>query len=85
MPVVISVFFFIIYYIISITGEKFVREGILPAPEGMWISSIILLPLGVFLSYKATTDSMLLNIDWYVQTIKKLGNLISKKKKQQKG
>ncbi len=84
MPVVISVFFFIIYYIISITGEKFVREGILPAYEGMWISSIILLPLGVFLSYKATTDSVLLNIDWYLQTIKKLGNFFDKKKKHSK-
>lgn len=84
MPVVISVFFFIVYYIISITGEKFVREGILPAYEGMWISSIILLPLGVFLSYKATTDSVLLNIDWYLQTIKKLGNFFDKKKKHSK-
>ncbi|HUW05909.1 MAG TPA: LptF/LptG family permease [Williamwhitmania sp.] len=85
MPVVISVFFFVIYYIISITGEKFVREGMLPAIDGMWISSVILLPLGVFLSYKATTDSMLLNIDWYLQIIKKVRRFFGTKKKHSKG
>lgn len=83
MPVVISIFFFIIYYIISITGEKFVREGILIAPIGMWISSFILLPLGIFLSYKATTDSALLNTDAYVQAFKKAGNIFSRKKKSE--
>jgi lipopolysaccharide export system permease protein len=85
MPVVISVFFFVIYYIISITGEKFVREGMLPAIDGMWISSVILLPLGVFLSYKATTDSVLLNIDWYLQIIKKVRRFFGTKKKHSKG
>jgi len=83
MPVVISIFFFIIYYIISITGEKFVREGILIAPIGMWISSFILLPLGIFLSYKATTDSALLNTDAYVQAFKKVGNIFGRKKKSE--
>ena len=80
MPVVISIIFFILYYIISITGEKFVREGILIAPIGMWISSFILLPLGVFLSYKATTDSALLNTDAYINAFKKIGKRFGKKK-----
>lgn len=83
MPVVISIIFFILYYIISITGEKFVREGVLVAPIGMWISSFILLPLGVFLSYKATTDSAILNTDSYVQAFKKVGNFFSRKKKSE--
>ncbi len=72
MPVVISVLFFILYYIISITGEKFSREGVLPPFEGMWLSSVILLPLGIFLTYKATTDSVILNIDTYFQPVKNL-------------
>ncbi len=80
LPVVISILFFILYYIISITGEKFVRESILTAPVGMWISSFILFPLGIFLSYKATTDSALLNTDVYVQVFKKVGKLFSKKR-----
>lgn len=72
MPVVISVLFFVIYYIISISGEKYVKTGVLPASQGMWISSIILFPLGIFLTYKATTDSVILNIDTYFNFFKKL-------------
>jgi lipopolysaccharide export system permease protein len=75
MPVVTSVLFFIIYYIISISGEKYVKTGVLPAAQGMWISSIILFPLGIFLTYKATTDSVILNIDTYFNFIKKLNPL----------
>ncbi len=71
-PVVISVLFFIIYYIINITGEKFSRELIWNPFIGMWVSSFILLPLGIFLSYKATTDSVILNTDFYIEKLKKL-------------
>ena len=75
MPVVISVLFFVLYYVISLTGEKFVRELVWQPEFGMWISSFILLPLGAFLSYKATTDSVILNPDYYLQTIKKFVRL----------
>ncbi len=74
MPTVVSVLFFIMYYIISIAGEKYVRSGILQPYVGMWISSFILLPLGIFLTYKATTDSMILNIDTYFSFFKKFFN-----------
>tara|TARA_B100000900_G_C20592572_1_gene722149 strand:+ start:1868 stop:3187 length:1320 start_codon:yes stop_codon:yes gene_type:complete len=62
MPVVVSIFFFIIYHILYITGEKMVKKGELIALEGMWIANTILLPIGIWLSYKATKDSNLL--DW---------------------
>ena len=78
-PVVISILFFIIYYMISISGEKFVREGVLPAYIGMWISSYILFPIGIFLSYKATTDSVILNPDFYLNFFKKLSKKYRKK------
>lgn len=71
MPVVVSVFFFIIYYVITLTGEKFARELIWHPAAGMWISSFILLPLGIFLSYKATTDSVIMNTDFYIEAAKK--------------
>ncbi len=72
MPVVISVIFFILYYLVSITGEKFAREDIFTAFEGMWLSSVILLPLGIFLTNKAANDSSILNIDTYLQFLKHL-------------
>jgi len=72
MPTVVSVLFFILYYIISITGEKYVRSGVLQPFVGMWLSSFVLLPLGAFLTYKATTDSVILKIDTYFEFFKKL-------------
>lgn len=65
MPVVVSVLFFVIYYIISMSGEKMARDGISSAFEGMWLSSFILLPIAIYLIYKSTNDSNLFNMDWY--------------------
>lgn len=64
-PIVVSVIFFVIYYIITIMGEKFVKDGALPAYIGMWLSSIILFPIAIFLTYKSTNDSKLFNVDSY--------------------
>jgi len=82
MPVVISVLFFIVYYIITISGEKFARELIWNPATGMWVSSFILLPLGMFLSYKATNDSAIMNADFYIEAAKKFLHLKSKLKKK---
>ena len=73
MPVIFSLVFFILYHMISITGEKLAREGVLSSFEGMWLSSAILLPVGVFLSYKAATDSALFDKDVYVRFFRKFG------------
>ena len=66
MPVVVSVGFFVIYYIITITGEKMAREGSWNSFIGMWIATFILLPISVYLTYKATNDSNLFNAEWYL-------------------
>jgi lipopolysaccharide export system permease protein len=71
MPVVVSILFFVVYYVISLTGEKFARQLLWEPEMGMWVSSFILLPLGIFLSYKATTDSVILNADYYINAVKK--------------
>ena len=78
-PVVVSVLFFILYYIIAISGEKFAREGIISPNIGMWLSSFVLMPLGIFLTYKATNDSVILNADTYLLFFKKLFKRLSKK------
>lgn len=66
MPVVVSVLFFVIYYVISIAGEKMAKEGTWNAAFGMWFSAIILLPIALYLTRIATNDSNLFNVDWYV-------------------
>jgi lipopolysaccharide export system permease protein len=63
LPAVVSVLFFVLFHIISITGEKSVKSGIVDANIGMWVAPVVLLPLGIFLTFKATTDSPLLDSD----------------------
>ncbi|NLO50920.1 MAG: YjgP/YjgQ family permease, partial [Bacteroidales bacterium] len=72
MPVVVSILFFVIYHIISITGEKYARAGILEPEVAMWLASAILLPVGIFLTYKATTDSPLLDAEAWNKILRKL-------------
>lgn len=58
LPVVISVILFVIYYIIDNMGYKMAREGVWHVWSGIWLSSAVLFPFGVFLSYKAATDKI---------------------------
>ncbi|MDE7068975.1 MAG: LptF/LptG family permease [Alistipes sp.] len=74
MPIVISVIFFVIYYIISLSGEKMAKEGTWEALYGMWLSPFILAPIAVYLTYKATNDSSLLDMDWYRAKLKPLAD-----------
>lgn len=80
MPVVVSVAFFLLYYIISLTTEKFVRESVFSAFVGMWISSFLIVPLGIFLTYKASTDSVIMNIETYFSFFKRIGARLKAKR-----
>lgn len=72
LPVVISVIFFLIYYIISTIGEKSVKAGNVSTFFGMWIAIIVLTPIGLFLSYKAATDSVIFDMEIYKRFFNKL-------------
>ena len=72
MPVVFSLIFFVAYHMISITGEKLAREAVASPFQGMWLSSAVLLPIGLFLSYKATRDSALFDADAYKKLFRKV-------------
>lgn len=72
MPVVVSVIIFIIYYIINNTGYKMARDGNWEIWIGMWISSFILAPIGVFFTYKSNKDSVVLNADAYTMWLKRI-------------
>ncbi|MCD8185224.1 MAG: LptF/LptG family permease [Rikenellaceae bacterium] len=76
MPIVVSVTFFIVYYIITIFGEKLSKEGTWSAFAGTWLSTFVLIPVAVFLTIKATNDSNLLNGDWYYHQIQRVKGFI---------
>jgi len=65
-PAVISILFFVIWYVISLSGEKLVEENLISTVAGMWASTYILLPVGIFLTYKASSDSVIMNIETYL-------------------
>jgi len=75
MPVVVSILMFIAYYILMITGEKFAREDAWSMINGMWFASFVFLPLGIWLTYKAATDSGVMNMESYQALFKRLVNL----------
>jgi len=79
LPVIISVVFFLIYHITSITGEKMVESGKLPPFQGMWLSSAVLLPIAIFLTYKAAKDAALFDRDVYTRFIERVAGLFTKK------
>ncbi|MFI3298367.1 MAG: LptF/LptG family permease [Rikenellaceae bacterium] len=75
-PIVVSVVFFVIYFIITTIGDKFVKDGAMHPFVGTWLSSFILFPLAIFLTVKSNNDSALLNRDAYVAKIKRVRLLV---------
>lgn len=77
MPVIISVLMFIIYYVIDNAGYKMARDGHWVVWTGVWLSSAILAPLGIFLTYKSNKDSVVLNADAYISFFKRIAGIRS--------
>ena len=71
-PLVISVLLFIVYYIFDNTGYKMARDGKLEVWQGMWLSTVALLPLGIFFTRKAVDDSAVFNADAYRTALMRL-------------
>lgn len=79
MPVIVSIFLFIVYYVIDNTGVKMSRDGNMAVWEGMWMSSAILLPLGIFFTYKAVNDSVLFSFDTYLNFMRNVFGIQKKR------
>lgn len=77
-PMVISVLLFIVYYIFDNSGYKLARDGRWEVWAGMWLSSAVLLPLGIFFTYKAVNDSAVFNADAYKLFFKRLSGKLER-------
>ncbi len=75
-PAIISVLFFVLYWVIDISGTKLANDGAVDAFTGVFISAYILFPLGMFLTYKAINDSAIFNMDKIKEIIKKIRNFV---------
>ena len=84
MPIVVSVILFIIYYIIDNMGYKLARDGRWEVWQGMWLSSAMLLPLGIFLTKKAVNDSAVFNPDAWLNFLRRFTGLHQTRKLEAK-
>jgi predicted permeases len=80
-PMGISVLFFVLYYVISTTTEKFAKQLVWDDVTGMWFSTFVLVPMAVFLIFKAKNDSPLFRREWYGARIRRLGTALRFKSK----
>ena len=84
MPIVVSVILFIVYYIIDNMGYKLARDGRWEVWQGMWLSSAVLLPLGIFLTKKAVNDSAVFNPDAWLNFLRRFTGLHQTRKLEAK-
>ena len=71
MPLVAAIIFFVIFHLLNIFGEKFAKESVTSPFFGMWLAIFVLIPIGIFLTYKAMHDSQLFNKEFYNRFYKK--------------
>ncbi|MCS6824361.1 MAG: LptF/LptG family permease [Cytophagaceae bacterium] len=79
VPMIISVFFFILYYVLTMMGEKWTREFVTPAYFGMTYANVILILIGLFFLKQAKNDSRILDKDLYYIFIQRVKNYLYKK------
>ena len=79
MPLVVAVGFFLVYHLLNMFGEKFARQEVMSPFMGIWLASITLLPVGLFLVYKAMNDSQLFNNEFYFRLFRKMRSQFQKK------
>ena len=80
MPVVICILFFLVYYVLNITGSQLVEDGAMIPATGMWLSTFVLAPIAIFLTIKSTKDSQLFNIELYINKYKRLKTFVTNAK-----
>lgn len=70
-PVIVSMLFFVIYWVVDISGKKLANDGAITPFIGAFISTFVLFPMGAFLTWKSTKDSALFNADSYLAFFKR--------------
>ena len=78
MPLVVAIIFFLLFHLLNMFGEKFVKESMMSPFVGMWLAVLVLTPVGIFLTYKAMHDSQLFSKEFYYRAIKNVKKIFSK-------
>ena len=83
-PLVFAIIFFVVFHLFNTFGEKFVKSEQTSPFGGMWLSTFILIPIGIFLTYKAMRDSQLFNQEFYYRSFKQLRIFLANFKQRRK-
>lgn len=79
MPLVVAIAFFVVFHIMSITGEKLAKSEALDVWMGMWMATAMLLPIAVILIQQARNDSQIFSKEWYVRIWKTIAGFVKKR------
>ncbi len=80
-PLVFAIIFFVVFHLFNTFGEKFVKSEQATPIFGMWLSTLVLIPIGAFLTYKAMRDSQLFNQEFYYRSFKQFRTFLANFKK----
>ena len=83
-PVIVSIGFFIVYYVFMSIGEKWAKEELVTPFFGIWLANFVLLPFGIFFLRQARLDARLFDMDFYNVLIEKVRSRIPAKYKKPK-
>ncbi len=84
LPILISVIFFVIYYVLCMAGKMWAKEGVMEVHTAMWMANVVLLPIGLFLLRQAKNDSRILETDYFAVLIDKLKQKFKNFRKKKK-
>jgi lipopolysaccharide export system permease protein len=65
VPVLVSILFFIVFYVLSLMGEKWAKQGVVTVAQGMWLANTILVMIGLLFLRQARADARLFDADFY--------------------
>lgn len=82
LPIIVAISFFVLYFIMSKTGEQISQSGVVPAWMGMWMSTAMLLPIAFVIVRAARNDSPLFSKEWYLRVWNRASAVFRKKSAQ---
>ncbi|HTQ27827.1 MAG TPA: LptF/LptG family permease [Puia sp.] len=83
LPLVFAVVFFVIFFLLNNFGRKLVKEDVLQPISGMWMATYVLIPIGLFLTYKALHDSQLFNKEFYFRLLRRFQKAAAERQKKE--
>jgi lipopolysaccharide export system permease protein len=77
-PLIFAILLFMFFFFFNTSGEKYAKENVMTAFGGMWMATLVLLPVGIFLTYKAMHDSNLMNKEFYFRNWRKIKSIFKR-------